>query len=202
MKLYYAPGACSVAPHVLAREAGLDLELVKVRLGPEPRTADGRDYREITPRGAVPALELDDGEVMTENAVVLQYLSSLVDYRFGPPRAGMERWRFLELLNFVATELHKGFGPLFDPTLPPEARQSVVERLGQRFDLIEPRLERQPYLTGEAFTIVDAYAFAVLRWTKQHRIDTAPWPNIEAFLARVAARPAARQALAEEGLAK
>jgi glutathione S-transferase len=200
MKLYYAPGACSLAPHVIAREAGLDVRLEKVEFGPDGRWAGGRNYWQINPKGAVPALELDNGELLTENAVILQYLASLAPQAgLGPPAEGMAHWRFLELLNFIATELHKGFAPLFkQPT--PAVREAAIEALGLRFDLLARQLADRSYLTGERFTIADAYAYVTLNWTRLHRLDLTPWPSLRALMDRIEARPAVRQARREEGL--
>ena len=200
MKLYYAPGACSLAPHIIAREAGLDVRLEPVEFRADGRWAGGRDFWQINPKGAVPALELDNGEVLTENAVVLQYLASLAPQAdLGPPAQGMPRWRFLELLNFIATELHKGFAPLFkQPT--PEVRDQTLQALGVRFELLARQLADRSYLTGERFTIADAYAYVMLSWTRMHKLDLASWPSLGAFLDRVAARPAVRLARQEEGL--
>lgn len=201
MKLYYSPGACSLAPHIAARELGLDIDLVKVDLA-EKKTADGRDYLTVNPKGAVPALELDDGQVLTENAVVLQYLADRKpDGGLVPPAGGLEHWRYLELLNFVATELHKGFGPLWKPTTPAEVRDSTVSDLGKRFDVLDRLLGDKPYLLGDRFNLVDAYAAVVLNWTDVHKLDTSRWPRLQAFVKRVFERPAARTALREEGLA-
>jgi glutathione S-transferase len=165
------------------------------------KTETGRDYLSINPKGAVPALELDSGDVLTENAIVLQHLadeapqSGLVVYN------GMARWHFLELVNFIATELHKGFAPLWDSRTTPAGREIVLEHLSKRFDILERQLGNQSYFTGETFTIADAYAYAVLNWTKIHKIDLSRWPRLVAFMDRVSDRPAVRRALAEEGLA-
>ena len=198
MKLYYAPAACSLAPHIVAREAGLDLALEKVDLVAK-KTASGRDYLSINPKGAVPALELDTGDVLTENAIVLQYLADKAPQSGLMVANGMAQWHFLELVNFIATELHKGFGPLWHH---PSAgvREATIEYLSKRFDILDRQLGDQPYLTGETFTIADAYAYAILNWTKIHKIDMHRWPRLMAFLDRVAARPAVLRALAEEGL--
>jgi glutathione S-transferase len=201
MKLYFAPGACSLAPHIIAREAGLKVDLVKVTFSDDARTAEDRDYYTINPLGAVPALGLDGGEVLTENAVILQYLAEQAPQTgLGPPAAGMSRWRFLELLNFIATELHKGFGPLFKAETPPQVRDAVIEALGKRFTLLQRKLEGKPYLIGERFTIADAYAYVVLNWTSYHKIDIGPWPGLKSYLQRVRERPAVLQARREEGL--
>ena len=201
MKLYYAPAACSLAPHIAAAEAGIPLELVKVEFGPSGKFAAGRNYLEINPKGAVPALEIDGGEVLTENAVLLQYLAAQApDSGLMPKGQGLAHWRFLELLNFIATEIHKGFGPLWNPNTTPEVREATVANLGKKFDLLEAQLGAGPWLTGEAFTIADAYAYAVLNWTGIHKIDLGKWPGLKSFLDRAAQRPGVRKALQEEGL--
>ena len=148
----------------MAREAGLDIELEKVDLRSK-KTESGRDYLGINPKGAVPALEIDGGKVLTENAVVLQYLADRSPSQLGLPE-GMERWRLLELLHFIATELHKGFAPLFDPRIGKEGREIVTENLSKRFDILERQLSDKSYLTGDKFTIADAYAYTVLSWSK------------------------------------
>jgi glutathione S-transferase len=199
MKLYYSPAACSLAPHIVAREAGLDIALEKVDLGAK-KTETGRDYLSINPKGAVPALELADGDVLTENAIVLQFLADKAPQSALVISEGMARWHFLELVNFIATELHKGFAPLWDSRTSSAGREIAVENLSKRFGILERRLGDQPYLTGETFTIADAYAYAVLNWTKIHNIDLSRWPRLVAFLKRVAGRPAVRRALTEEGL--
>jgi glutathione S-transferase len=183
MKLYYAPAACSLAPNIAAREAGLDLALEKVDLGAK-KTESGRDYLSISPKGAVPALELDTGDVLTENAIVLQYLADKAPQSGLMVANGMARWHFLELVNFIATELHKGFGPLWHP-ISAEGREAAIENLSKRFDILDRQLGDQPYFTGETFTIADAYAYAVLNWTKIHKIDMRRWPRLMAFLDRL-----------------
>lgn len=199
MKLYYTPGACSLAPHIAAREAGLDIQLEKVDLAAKT-TESGRGFLAINPKGAVPALELDDGQVLTENAVILQYLAERASDAGLVPAPGMARWRLLELLNYIATELHKGFGPLWNPQVTPEVRAATVKTLGAKFDFLQAQLGDRPYLTGDGFTIADAYAYAVLNWTGVHKIDFSAWPKLQAFLKRVAARPGAAAALRAEGL--
>jgi len=199
MKLYYSPAACSLAPHIVAREAGLDVALEKVDLGAK-KTETGRDYLSINPKGAVPALELADGDVLTENAIVLQFLADKAPQSALVISEGIARWHFLELVNFIATELHKGFAPLWDSRTTSAGREIAVENLSKRFGILERQLGNQPYLTGETFTIADAYAYAVLNWTKIHNIDLSRWPRLVAFLKRVAGRAAVRCALTEEGL--
>ena len=200
MKLYYAPGACSLAPHIAAREAGLDIQIEQVDLRAK-KTAGGGDYFAINPKGAVPALGLDDGSVLTENAVVLQYIAEQAPGSgLLPPAGSIERWRVLELLNYIATEVHKGFGPLWNPTTPPEVRESTIKVLGKKFDFLQQQLGDRPYLTGETFSIADAYAFAVLSWTGVHKVDFTAWPKLQQYLGRIAERPGALAALRAEGL--
>jgi glutathione S-transferase len=198
MKLFYAPGACSLAPHIVIREAGLDVALDKVSFGAERRTADGRNFYDINPQGAVPALELDSGEVLTEAQVLIQYLASLAPAKNLAPQDGMTRWRLLETLNFIATELHKGTSPLFKkPSL--EAREAAVKNLVNRFGLLDGELGDKPYLLGD-FTIADAYAFVMLTWARKFEIDLSGLPRLQAYYQRVQQRPAVQQTLQEEGL--
>lgn len=200
MKLYYFPGACSIAPHIVAREAGIPLELEKVDLGSK-RTATGEDYLAVNPKGYVPALRLDDGSVLTEVSALVLYLadrapgSGLV-----PPAGSMERYRVLEWIGYVSTEIHKGFGPLWNAKLAPEARAAAVAALAHRLDLVEKTLAKQPFLTGERFTVADAYLFAVASWAPWVKLDMAPWPKLRDFVARVGARPKVQEALVAEGL--
>ncbi|HYG48617.1 MAG TPA: glutathione transferase GstA [Allosphingosinicella sp.] len=200
MKLYYAPGACSQAPHIVAREAGLAIDLANVRF-PDKVTDDGEKLTDVNPKGAVPTLRLDDGEVLTENAVILQYLADRArGSELALPAGGIERYRLLEWLNFIATELHKGFGPLWNPATPDEFRQATREALGKKFDYLQEKIGDGPYILGDRFSILDAYAFAVLNWTRIHGIDIGRWPGLSAYLARVAARPAVQETLRAEGL--
>lgn len=199
MRLYFAPGACSQAPHIALRETGADVELVKVDLAAK-RTEDGRDYRTINSKGAVPALELADGSVLTENAAILQYIA---DEQGGDliPLSGIRRYRLLEWLNYIATELHKGFGPLWNPGSPDDLKEVTRTALAAKLDYLEQQLGEGPYLTGEAFTIADAYLFVILGWTGMHQIDLSRWPGLSAFVSRVAQRPTVQAALRAEGLA-
>ncbi|HEX8669483.1 MAG TPA: glutathione transferase GstA [Allosphingosinicella sp.] len=200
MKLYYAPGACSQAPHIVAREAGLPVELSRVEF-PSKRTSDGEDFYAVNPKGAVPTLKLDDGSVLTENAVILQYLADqAAGSELAVPPSGIERWRLLEWLNFVATELHKGFGPLWNPATPEDFKEATREALGKKFDYLQEKIGEGPYILGDRFSIVDAYAFAVLNWTRIHHIDIHRWPGLAAYLQRIAHRPAVRDTLRAEGL--
>lgn len=196
MKLYYAPGACSLGPHIIAREANLDVKLDKVQFGSERKTESGRNFYEINPQGAVPALELDNGEVLAEAQVILQYLAAEAPQANLAPQDGMLKWRLLETLNFIATELHKGTSPLFrNPT--PEAKEATLNNLKSRYDLLAKKLGEQQYLLGD-FTIADAYAFVVLNWARRFGVETPA--VLKAYFQRVLERPAVQQALKEEGL--
>lgn len=197
MKLYYVPGACSLAPHIVASEAGLKISLNKVAFGEKRTTEDGRDFYSINPQGAVPTLELDDGSVLTENAVLLQYLAAQAPQAGLAPQDGMARWHLLETLNFIATELHKSFSPLFrNPS--PEAREAQVKLILGRFDLLAGKLGDKPYLTGDAFSIADAYAYVMLAWANMFKLDLPE--KLQTYFVRMRARPGVQQALKEEGL--
>jgi len=199
MKLYYAPGACSLAPHIALREAGLDFEPVKTDIRAK-KLEDGSDYVAINPKGAVPALGLDGGEVLTENAAVLQYIADMAAADRLMPSSGLGRYRVLEWLTYVSSELHKGFGPLWSPTSSDEAKQGARDLLAKKFDFVQAQMGEQPYLTGDNFTPADAYLFAILGWTGMHGIDLSRWAGLSAFQKRVAARPAVREAMRVEGL--
>jgi glutathione S-transferase len=200
MKLYYSPGACSLAPHIVAREAGLPVELDKVDLSTRT-TASGSSFTTINPKGYVPALGLQSGEVMTEVSALVQYLADQAPSSGLMPSAGTpERYRVLELIGFISTEIHKGFGPLWNPTNPEAVKHAALERLGLRFKYLDQKLAGSTYLTGDTFTVADAYAFTVVSWAKIHNIDLSPYPNLVAFMGRVWARPKVREALAAEGL--
>jgi glutathione S-transferase len=202
MKLYYSPGACSLGPHIALREAALKFDLEKVDLKAK-RTESGADYSKINPKGYVPALQLDDGELLTEAAVVLQYIADRKPASgLAPAPATIERYRLMEWLNFISSEIHKGFGPLWNPQMPEEAKRLAVERLGTRFDYLAAALSGKTYLTGSQFTVADAYLFTVVNWTSVHHIDLARWPALKDYMARVARRPAVSEALQVEGLTK
>ncbi|HEX6013648.1 MAG TPA: glutathione transferase GstA [Geminicoccaceae bacterium] len=202
MKLYYAPGVCSLSPHVVLREAGLDFELERVDLAAK-KTETGADYRPINPKGYVPALQLDDGQVLTEGAAIVQYVAdSRPEARLAPPAGTLERARVQEHLNFVASELHQAFSPLFSPATSAEAKDAARARVRQRLDDIERMLsDGRRFLTGDQFTVADAYLFVVAGWAKPTEIGLASWPNVEAFVSRVGEREAVRAALRAEGLA-
>lgn len=202
MKLYYIPGACSLSPHIILREAGLSFDLVKVD-GKTKKTDSGADFNAINPKGYVPLLELDDGQRLTEGAVIVQYLADRKPEAKLAPAAGTpDRYRLQEWLNFIASEVHKGFSPLFNPQLPESWKTVVVDRLGTRFDYLSKHLEKNQYLMGNGFSVADAYLFTVLNWTRFVGIDLGKWPLLQAYSARIAARPSVQQALAAEGLLK
>jgi len=202
MKLYYAPGACSLAPHIVAREAGLSITLEKVDLSKHV-TETGANFRDINPKGYVPAITLKDGSVFTEAAAILQYLADQKpDAGLAPANGTTERYRLVEWLTFISSEIHKGFGPLWNPTTPEEVKSATKERLAMRFAYLDETLAKQPFLTGETFTVADAYLFTVVNWTNFHAIDISSFKNLSAFQARVAARPKVQEALAAEGLLK
>lgn len=202
MQLFIAPGACSLAPHIVSREAALPLEIIKVDLGTK-LTEDGRSYFDVNPKGAVPALVTDAGETLTEAAVVIQYLADLApEARLITSTGSFDRYRALEWLNFIATELHKGFGPLWNSATPEATIKSTKEQLAKKFDYLNAHLQERGYLLGDRFTAPDAYAFTVLGWTKYFGIDLARWGNLAAYVDRIFARPQVRQALVVEGLLK
>jgi len=198
MRLYYAPGACSLAPHIVTHEAGLDVTLDKVSFGPQRTTESGKDFYAVNPQGSVPALETKEGEVLTEAQVILQYLAALAPAKALAPSEGFAKWRALETLNFIATELHKGTSPLFKKPSD-EIRDATHKVLQNRWGLFTQKLGDKDYILG-AFSIADAYAFTVLRWAKGFKVDLSAYPKLEAYFQRVIARPAVRQALEEEGL--
>jgi len=201
MKLYYSPGACSLAPHIVLREGGFTFDLEKVDLG-KKQTASGEDYTKINPKGYVPALKLDDGQILTEAAVIVQYLADQKPQAGLAPQLGsMERYRLMEWLNFISTEIHKQFSPLWKPTTPEQTKQFQIELLGKRFDFLTAQLERTPYLTGDKFSVADAYLFTILSWSKLLKVDLGKWPKLgKEYLGRIADRSKVREALKAEGL--
>jgi len=200
MKLYFAPGACSLSPHIVLRETGSKFDLEQVN-NQEKKTKSGTDYWTINPKGQVPVLELGDGERLTEGPVIVQYIADQKpDSGLVPPAGTKERYRVQEWLNFTTSELHKSFGPLFRPTTPDAYKTISKENLGKRFDWLDKQLEGKEYLTGKQFTVADAYLFVLTNWTKPTQIDLSKWPNIAAFQKRVAARPKVKEAMQAEGL--
>lgn len=200
MKLYYSPGACSLSPHIVLEEGIFLYENERVDLA-SGKTETGADYRTINPNGYVPALLLDDGQVLTEGPAIVQYLADRApETRLAPPVGSMERYRLMEWLNFISTELHKSFGTLFNPQAPEAWKDLVKTQLARRFDYVNSRLDGKVWLMGDDFTVVDAYLFTVLGWGNYVGVDLAPWPNLIAYQGRVAARPAVQAALKAEGL--
>lgn len=202
MKLYFSPGACSLSPHIVLCEAGLVFETEKVNLS-KKTTASGQDYKAINPKGSVPALQLDDAQILTEGPVIVQYIADLVPEKKLVPAAGsMARYRLMEWLNFISTELHKGFSPLFNAKTPEETRQMARDTLAIRFEIVEHQLESADYLLGAQFSVADAYLFTVLNWANILQLDMHRWPAIATYQTRIAARPAVRAAMLAEGLIK
>jgi len=200
MKLYYAPGACSLSPHIVSRELGIPLELKKVNT--KDKTIEGGgDYWQVNPRGYVPALVLDNGETLTEGPAIVQYLADQKpDTGLAPKNGTIERYRLQEWLNFLTSEVHKQFSPLFKPNTPEDYKKIAKETLATRFDWLDKQLEGKDYLMGKQFTVADAYLFVLLNWTRPTQIDLSKWPNLGAYHKRVAARPKVKEALQAEGL--
>ena len=200
MKLYYATGACSLAPHIVIQEAGLQAELIRVDTKTHKVVADGSDFYAINPKGYVPMIELDGGERLTEAQVVMQYLADLAPQSgLLPPAGSLARVRVQEWLAYISSEVHTPFGPLFHPSSD-EMKADARQRITARLTWIDQQLAGHDYLTGPAFTPADAYLFTVTRWTKYAGVDIEPFANLRAFMARVAARPAVQRALAAEGI--
>jgi glutathione S-transferase len=201
VKLYYSPGACSLAVHITMREAGIAPELNKVDL--KAKRYEGGDYRAVNGKGYVPALTLEDGSVLTEAPVIMQYLADRKPDAGLAPRAGsMERYRLQEWLNFITAELHKGMGNFFNPALTEEWRKGVTDRLSLRMDWLAGQLEGKQYLMGDKFSIADAYLFTILNWAAPSKFDLGKWPVLQAYHKRVASRPKVQEALKAEGLSK
>jgi len=202
MKLYYSPGACSLSPHIVSRELGLAIELTKVDSAAK-RTEDGRDYWQINAKGYVPALELDNGEVLTEGPAIVQYLADQRgDTKLAPANGTLGRARLQEMLGYINSEIHKVYSPLFNSKTPAETVQERKEYLRKRYKLLDERLAGRDYLFGDRFTAADAYLFTVTTWAPYVKFDLSEFPNLVAFQARVAARPAVQEAMKAEGLLK
>jgi len=198
MKLFYVPGACSLATHIALREAGLDFTLDKVDPKTK-RTSDGRDYNALNPKSYVPALELDDGQVLTEGAAIQLWVADQKpELKLAPAHGTLPRYRLEEWMVFIATEVHKGFSPLYRP-INEEHKQATLARLGTRLDYLEKHLQGRSYLM-DSFSVADGYLFTVLRWCPRTGVDLAKWPNLKAFVERVGNRPAVKAALAAEAL--
>src|ERR1700742_1638476 len=195
MKLYFAPGACSLSPHIVLEEAGIAAETEQVN-NQEKKTKTGKDYWTVNPKGQVPALQLDSGEMLTEGPVIVQYLADQKPAAgLVPPVGAIERYRVQEWLNFTTSELHKSCGPIFRPTTPDAYKTISKENLGKRFDWLDKQLAGKQYLMGDRFTVADAYLFTVLRWSPRVEIDISKWSNLKAYMDRVAARPKVQAAM-------
>jgi len=199
MKLYYSPGACSLAPHIALREAerAFDLERVDLR---SHRTATGLDFLTINPKGYVPALQMD-GEILTEGAAILQYIADLVPERgLAPPAGTFARYHLQEWLSFISSELHKQLSPLWSPDTPVPTQERLRGKVGDRYVYLADRLADRAYLMGETFTVADAYLFAILRWSERFDLDLQIWPNLDEYFQRVMQRSAVQAAMTAEGL--
>lgn len=200
MKLYYSPGACSLAPHIVAYEAGLDIEFDRVDLNTQTTSVGGR-FCKINPKGYVPALALDDGQVLTEVSVILEYLADRApDRRLLPDLGSLERYRVQEWVGFIGNELYKGFAPLWDGLMPDAARRLAMQHLQRRITYLDSCLEGRSYLMGDYFTVADAYCFTILSWARFHRVDLSAYACVQAFMQAVSSRPMVRRALEAEGL--
>jgi glutathione S-transferase len=202
MKLYYFAGACSLSPHIVLLEAGLPFTLVKVDAKTK-KTESGADFLTINSKGMVPTLQLDDGRVLTEGPAIVQYLADQKPESGLAPRAGtFERYQLMEMLNYITSEVHKSFSPLFNPAISAEARGAAVANLAKKFDWLSGFLSKKDYLMGNTFTVADAYLFTVLSWTGHVKIDLSKWPALAEFKARIAHRPKVQEAMKAEGLIK
>ena len=202
MKLYYAPGACSLSPHIILRESGLAHSIEKVDLKAR-KTDSGADFSALNPKGYVPTLQLDDGSVITEGPVIVQYIADQKPESGLVPKAGTrERYKVQEWLNFISTELHKQYSPLFNPAFDAATKKFFADKLGGRYTWLNAHLAKNAYLMGDAFCVADAYLFTVLNWAPRVGIDLSQWPNVSASQARVAARPKVQEAMRAEGLIK
>ena len=200
MKLYYSPGACSLAPHIAMRELGIPVDLMKVDL--KAKQYDGGDYKLVNAKGYVPAVETPAG-VLTEAPVILQYLADQKpDAGLAPKPGDPARYRLQEMLNFITSEMHKGMGNFFNPALTEEWRKAVTDRLGLRLDWVAKQLEGKQYIMGDKFTVADAYLFTILNGAAQSKFDLSKWPTVVDYHKRVAARPKVQEALKAEGLIK
>ena len=202
MKLYYFKGACSLASNIALREAGLKFELVKVDRQTR-KASDGLDFNEVNPKGYVPALTLDNGEVLTENVTVLQYIADRnPSAKLAPPAGTMERYRLMEWLSFINSEVHKGFSPLFREDAPEDTKQYFRKRLSERLDYLQRALGSKSFLMGEQYTVADPYLYTVLSWGGYVNLDIGKWPQLKRFVERVGARPQVIEALKSEGAGK
>ncbi len=202
MKLYYSPGACSLSPHIVLREAGLAFTTESVNLKTK-QTTSGADYRTINSKGAVPALQLDNGKILTEGPAIIQYIADQKPESGLAPRFGtFERYQLMEILNYITSEMHKSYSPLFNPSNSAEVKVAAAAALSPRFDWLTGFLGNKPYLLGDTFTVADAYLFVVLNWSGMVKIDLSKWPKLAEYHARVGARPKVQEAMKAEGLIK
>jgi glutathione S-transferase len=203
MKLYFAPGACSLSPHIVLREAGINAELEQVDLRAK-KTKGGGDYTAINPKGQVPTLVLDNGQVLTEGPAIVQYLADQKpDSNLAPRNGTVDRYRLQEWLNYTTSELHKTFGSLFQPTTPEDYKAIARDNVNKRFAYVDQQLGRGgPYLMGNQFTVADAYMYVMCTWAGFMKIDLGQWPNLKAYAERVGQRPQVLATMREEGLAK
>lgn len=202
MKLYYSPGACSLSPHIVLREAGLAFTPVLANTKTH-QLADGSDYYAVSPKGYVPLLELDNGERLSEGPAIVQYIADLVpDKQLAAPAGTVARYRQMEWLNFITSELHKSFGPLFTKEFPEAGKDFMKKKLSERLAWVDAQLAGKAYLMGEQFSVPDAYLFTVAGWGQYVGVDIKPLANLSAYMARVAARPAVQEAMKAEGLLK
>ncbi|MEQ1528006.1 MAG: glutathione transferase GstA [Methylococcales bacterium] len=200
MKLYYSPGACSLSAHIVACEAALPLDLVKVDLKSK-QTETGADFLQINPNGYVPALVLDDGNKLTEVPAIVQYLADQApDKKLAPAPGLFERYHLQQWLNFISTEIHKSFSPLFDASAPQAAKDSAIAKLGVRLGRVAVQLSEQSFLLGEEFSVADAYLFVTLSWGSYVNFDIGQWPELARYVEKISARPAVQKAMREEGL--
>jgi glutathione S-transferase len=202
MKLYYSPGACSLSPHIALREAGIAFEPVLASTKSH-KLQDGTDYYGINPLGYVPMLELDDGTRLREGPAIVQYIADLAPTKNLAPAAGtLQRYRLQEWLTFIGTEIHKTYSPFFNPAMPEEAKAAFKSKLQSRYEWLNRELENKAYLMGDHFSVADGYLFTVTNWAKPVGLDLSPYPNVQAWHARVGARPAVQEAMKAEGLTK
>ena len=201
MKLYYAPGACSLSPHIALLEAGLPYELIKVDLRAK-KLENGDDFLNVNPKGQVPAVQFDSGDLVTEGPVIVQMIADKAGKNLAPARDSDERYKMLEWLNFITSELHKNLGPMFSPVLADDAKAFFKDRVMGKFKYIDGQLAGRDYLMGSEFSVADAYLFTITNWAKPVGIDISGFKNLGAFMARVAARPAVQEAMKAEGLLK
>jgi len=202
MKLYYSNGACSLSPHIVLRESGLPFTLVRASTKTHALD-DGTDYYTINPKGSVPLLELDNGERLTEGPAIVQYIADQApDKNLAPANGTFARYRVQEWLNFITSEIHKTYSPLFRPNTPDEFKTIARDALKKKYEYVEGKLEGKNYLTGDAFCVADAYLFVVTTWAPHVGLDLSAFKNINAFMERMRARPAVQEALKAEGLLK